>query len=997
MARQDFIDAQKVLDDLERSFREVEGAIESNAETLKRLQVEYNKLPSGFIAAQKQLLEITTKHARSEEQIIKVSQQKERLKQQEINTLSKEIRLQQQRERILDKNAKAAQKEMQKLQASAGIYNSVQQKLNALNKEYRDLAVQKELTGKLTDKEAKRYDFLSGKITKYDTILKGVDASMGKYGRNVGNYASGFSPLANSINQLSRELPALGVNTQTFFLAISNNIPAVFDAYNQIIAQNKILISQGQPVQSFFKQLAVSIFSIGTALSIGITLLTLYGAQISEALFNTEEKTKADLKAKEALEQKNDVEKQYTDTLRQSASEEISRSRVLFETAANVNISMEARKKAIDDLRERYPVYLKGLKDEEILAGNTAIAEAKLNDALMKRAFAIAIQGKITEAYGRLTDEIVKQQREEEKLTTIDADVRKMYEQRQKSVRDNASATEDLGKQEQALGKLGKTFAQNRIIQSQNTQKEISKEIDSLVQLFNKYAGYIDVVDEGGRATSKQAESVERLGEANSAAVFQNTIARLEKELSLISKENNLYGFLALQLQLVKDAYEAMYGEQEKSNEETEKTLKFGTAEYYNDLISKLKAEQSAVADSTEEYRLYNSIIKSVQDQLDGLTNKFLEGSSNALQKQVSALTEERDNLAQNSEEYKHYTEEIRKAQLELDKLTGKAQQEVDSFLSSYTSGFFSEIGLDALNFFTELDENGQSMFDRLIERADTFGERAAIAFLGFSEVAQQAFAFINQQSQAAFQAEYERLEQRYELAQRFAGQGEEAQEEIRRQYEERRRDIIRRELEAQKEQAIFNATINVAQGVTAAYATGNIPLAILIGVLGAAQIAFIASQQIPAYATGTQDHIGGNMLVNDASGSNYREMIIEPNKAPYIPKGRNRVINAPKGTKVFTAHETKEMQSLNKMLMSNDIAPISDTLTRDSFSHIPVMMGGSGMNKEDMKDALAETLGNMPMIRQNWDKNGMNEWYENQGNKTILTNNRVSFKGISL
>lgn len=953
MARQDFIDAQKVLDDLERSFREVEGAIESNAETLKRLQVEYNKLPSGFIAAQKQLLEITTKQARSEEQIIKVSQQKERLKQQEINTLSKEIRLQQQRERILDKNAKAAQKEMQKLQASAGIYNSVQQKLNSLNKEYRDLAVQKELTGKLTDNEAKRYDFLSKRIQKYDGILKGVDASMGKYARNVGNYASGFSPLANSINQLSRELPALGVNTQTFFLAISNNIPAVFDAYNQIIAQNKALIAQNQPTQSFFKQLMGSIFSLGTALSVGITLLTLFGDEIVGALFNTEAKTKADLKAKEALEQKNDVEKQYTDTLRQSASEEISRSRVLFETAANVNISMEARKKAIDDLRERYPAYLKGLKDEEILAGNTAIAEAKLNDALMKRAFAIAIQGKITEAYGRLTDEIVKQQREEEKLTTIDADVRKMYEQRQKSVRDNASATEDLRKQEQTLGKLGKTFAQNRIIQSQNTQKEINKEIDSLVQLFNKYAGYIDVVDEGGRATSKQAEAVDRLGEANSAAVFQNTIARLEKELSLISKENNLYGFLALQLQLVKDAYEAMYGEQQKSNEETEKTLKFGTAEYYNDQISKLKAEQAAVADSSDQYQLYNNIIQSVQDQLDKLTGKTEEAT--------------------------------------------KSTKELDEFLKSTSSGALSEIGFSSLNFFTELDENGQSTFQRLMAQADTFGQRAAVVFTGVSQVAQQAFAFINQQSQASFQMEYETLERRFEIAQRFAGQGEEAQEEVRRQYEERRRDIRRRELEAQKEQAIFNAVINVAQGVTAALATANIPLSILIGALGAAQIAFIASQQIPAYATGTQDHIGGNMLVNDASGSNYREMIVEPNKAPYIPKGRNRVINAPKGTKVFTAHETKEMQSLNKILMSNDIAPISDTLTRDVFSHIPIMMGGSGMNKEDMKDALAETLGNMPMIRQNWDKNGMNEWYENQGNKTISTNNRVSFKGISL
>lgn len=332
-----------------------------------------------------------------------------------------------------------------------------------------------------------------------------------------------------------------------------------------------------------------------------------------------------------------------------------------------------------------------------------------------------------------------------------------------------------------------------------------------------------------------------------------------------------------------------------------------------------------------------------------------------------------------------------------VDYLNSVSGSALSDFGFSSLTKFFDETTYEFINDLGEIETKSASTFEKMFDQAQTFGEKFAVAFNAITSVAQQAFAFINQASAASFQMEYENLERRYEIAQRFAGQGEEAQEEVRRQYEERRRDIRRRELEAQKEQAIFNAVINVSQGVTAALATANIPLSILIGALGAAQIAFIASQQIPAYATGTQDHIGGNMLVNDASGSNYREMIVEPNKAPYIPKGRNRVINAPKGTKVFTAHETKEMQSLNKMLMSNDIAPISDTLTRDSFSHIPVMMGGSGMNKEDMKDALAETLGNMPMIRQNWDKNGMNEWYENQGNKTILTNNRVSFKGISL
>jgi len=89
--------------------------------------------------------------------------------------------------------------------------------------------------------------YLSGRITKYDNTLKAVDASMGKYQRNVGNYAIAFNPLSNSINQLTRETPAFANSVQTGFMAISNNLPIFFDAMQQSIAQQKELQAQGQP------------------------------------------------------------------------------------------------------------------------------------------------------------------------------------------------------------------------------------------------------------------------------------------------------------------------------------------------------------------------------------------------------------------------------------------------------------------------------------------------------------------------------------------------------------------------------------------------------------------------------------------------------------------------------------------------------------------------------------------------------------------------------
>lgn len=64
---------------------------------------------------------------------------------------------------------------------------------------------------------------------------------------------------------------------------------------------------------------------------------------------------------------------------------------------------------------------------------------------------------------------------------------------------------------------------------------------------------------------------------------------------------------------------------------------------------------------------------------------------------------------------------------------------------------------------------------------------------------------------------------------------------------------------------------------------------------------------EVPQYAKGTPNggHPGGPMMVNDGRGA---ETVITPNGQAFIPKGRNVVMNAPKGTHVLTAEETAYM-----------------------------------------------------------------------------------------
>ncbi|HBL4738635.1 phage tail tape measure protein [Listeria monocytogenes] len=63
-------------------------------------------------------------------------------------------------------------------------------------------------------------------------------------------------------------------------------------------------------------------------------------------------------------------------------------------------------------------------------------------------------------------------------------------------------------------------------------------------------------------------------------------------------------------------------------------------------------------------------------------------------------------------------------------------------------------------------------------------------------------------------------------------------------------------------------------------------------------------------YATGTNNHKGGPALVNDAKGSNYEEMITTPDGKSFVPKGRNVLLNLPRGTEVLRGDKTAKALS---------------------------------------------------------------------------------------
>ncbi|HAK0948408.1 TPA: phage tail tape measure protein [Listeria monocytogenes] len=70
------------------------------------------------------------------------------------------------------------------------------------------------------------------------------------------------------------------------------------------------------------------------------------------------------------------------------------------------------------------------------------------------------------------------------------------------------------------------------------------------------------------------------------------------------------------------------------------------------------------------------------------------------------------------------------------------------------------------------------------------------------------------------------------------------------------------------------------------------------------------APSGVQGLATGTNNHKGGPALVNDAKGSNYEEMITTPDGNSFVPKGRNVLLDLPRGTEVLRGDKTAKALS---------------------------------------------------------------------------------------
>lgn len=228
-------------------------------------------------------------------------------------------------------------------------------------------------------------------IQQADAKIKELDATIGNHQRNVGNYASGWNGLNMSIQQIGRELPSLAVGWSTFFLAISNNLPILADEIKRARIQFEALKKSGQAATPVWKQVVSSIVSWQTALTVGITLLTLYGDKLVKWISSL---GKAEKAIKDLYTAQRDLYN-VTSTGIEQSSKEITKLNSLYKIATDVTKSTKERNNAVKELKRSYPEHLKNLLDESIKNGEVSKSIKEQTNQIIANAKATAAADQI--------------------------------------------------------------------------------------------------------------------------------------------------------------------------------------------------------------------------------------------------------------------------------------------------------------------------------------------------------------------------------------------------------------------------------------------------------------------------------------------------------------------------------------------------------------------------------------------------------------------------
>lgn len=864
--------------------------------------------------------------------------------------------------------------------STTGSYNEMKASMLQLEKEYYNLS-------QAAREGAKGMDILNN-IGKLNQQLKDIDAQMGNYQRNVGNYASGWNGLNVSIQQIARELPALSVGANTFFLAISNNLPMFVDELKKARVEYELLKKSGQTATPVFKQVLGSLFSWQTALVVGITLLSSYGGEITKWVGSLFDARKEIDYLKQLQEDLNKSQKEGV----KNAQDEAVKLDILYRAAVNLNKPMGERKKAVEELKKQYPSYFKNISDENILAGKAADSYQRLSNAILASAKARAVQDRLVEQAKQKLDleekladleskrekAEARKRREEATLAKIPASAGEGYDFQARIVAKAQSNVESLDKE---IGSL-----LNQLYQADKASKEIASSINIGDVTFDPHSAdkaSDDLMQYMKGIRSKMADLsvslIEDEHQRNIAAIEKGYNDQIEAIKGYSEEENKLREMLA-QERMQKIA---------KENEEYTKKLaeadekRIEEKKKHTDEILRLEEEQSSlrIAATSTGYRELENIITanyakgmmSRKEYDEAMRELEKQAANEQLQIQIDA-TEKMIEIAEASgvvskQQIEMLRESIKAMEAEIGSINAddqvkKAEEQQDitrrnfEALKGYSSALkdlASDIDSPFAGIFDGMDKGFSIMSDKIsgVWGELTDGEKierttemwgAMVGGIGsmISSIYDRQIEAIEAEQEANEKAGEEEISRIEALEERGAITTEEAEARKRAaedktaqknaELEKKKAALRTKQAKFEKATSIAEAAIQIAGGILQTIKQLGFPAAIpmiaALGAMGAIQLATIIATPIPKYAKGTDSHKGGLAVVGD--GGVPETIVID--KGAYITPSVPTLVDIPKGAKVIPyavdmdriKAHANDFDGLMAYRSENDLPPVS-------------------------------------------------------------------------
>ena len=914
---------------------------------LKETQKQYEDVLKKVNAQVKEAVKQAKEKADLDLRMAKAAQAQEKAEQAKYQTIIKNI----QAERALDNATKSRTVTEAQITEALNTQARSIKEAQVQNRILRQAVVQVILTEENASQKIEAYN---KKIDENSDLINKNSDAMLKRKQNIGNYASAFDGLGMSVQQIVRELPSAASGLNTFFLAISNNLPILADEIARARQELKLMNEQGLKGTPVWKQLVSSLFSWQTAMIAGITVLSMYGKDIFEWISSLTTGKEELLSTAKAVENVNKALKEGESDYSKNAValKALSKEWESLTSTAEKTDWIKKNKDKFDDL---------GISVKNVTEADNAFVkntEAVIT-AMKLRAQASAAMALAEDKYREIADKRVQAELKREKASKIEkaGGSTVAYSSSVTGAVSTQSGTSEyiLRKQAEALDEEADRIEENvdvyiglanakgkeaeATLKNAGIREKSNKELEQEAKDYAKYMLDIEkqITDATVNAITDRKER--EIAEINAeydekeAAIKGNSeketqlrallteerarkIKEKETEYERDIRETNLNNMMAYE----KEGSDAMMAyriellelQREKEVEEAEKTgaSVLEVERKYAALIQQEREKRAASKAGDFEVSLSaNSIIDgmAMNEQLRQLSEAYAQGKIDKEEYEA-----ERYRIQQ---EYAEKSLRLGittiKSILSLENLSdedrlkyaqqlAQAQMDLDNMVTD------NKIANDEEQMRKEKEKRQKQMelMQQVSQLLSSLGEFGDQLFQNRIDQLDEE----NEANQEAYDKEVENIEKLEESGAISTEEAEARKRAAEDKTKAKEEEIAKRKAELQRKQAIYDKAMSIAQvgistalGIMRTIAQLGLPAAApfvaLVAAMGAVQLATILATPIPKYKEGTDYHKGGLAIVGDGG---VPERVLTPDGKLYLTPAFPTLTELPIGTKVF-------------------------------------------------------------------------------------------------